>query len=497
MVSKIVNADIDMYGNKISNFCVEVMSELPQTPKEGMLVYLANARQIFVYSDGSWQTVGELNPTKISAFENDAGYLTANSVGLDNYYTKEETDEKIDALTRLQFKAMDILPTTGEPNYIYLVPSASSKARNVRDEYIWIDGDWELIGSTAFKLSFIQDADGIVINDNVLQKATETQDGLMTKEMVKEFRGKQDKLTAGSNISIEDGVISATGGGIGGGHASFIGSFGGDGRTEYTVTHGLGTYNIIFQMRTAPPVRFVQATVYADDEDSIRVVFSEPMNDVVHISILACDASAPAPEEPLDIDVKTISGTTTWIHENNTGAPVFCQLYDVSGNEIGGDIIQNSIDGFDPVIATTDTENDSGYMLVAKADITEYFENTTSCSVDVTNYGYTADDKFLVMVFVDGMGQNFVQTEQVGSIVTIEFGKNSPSTGYVVLRKATRMFEFTDLVGEPVIAEHNLNRIVGAQLFVDGDLQVTDVDCIDLNTCKAEPVTGSGYLLII
>ena len=416
---------------------------------------------------------------------------------VDGYYSKDEVNNLLGGLNRFELKIVDTLPEVGEAGYIYLVPATSPKTKNVRDEYIWIDSDWEMIGSTTFKLNFIQDADGIVINDNALQKATEAQDGLMTKEMVKEFRGKQDKLTAGPNISIENGVISVIGGGTGGGHASFMGYFGGDGRTEYTVTHGLGTYNIIFQMRTAPPVRFVQATVYADDEDSIRVVFSEPMNDVVHISILACDASAPTPEEPLDIDVKTISGTTTWIHENNTGAPVFCQLYDVSGNEIGGDIIQNSIDGFDPVIATTDTENNSGYMLVAKADITEYFENTTSCSVDVTNYGYTADDKFLVMVFVDGMGQNFVQTKQVGSIVTIEFGKNSPSTGYVVLRKATRMFEFTDLVGEPVIAEHNLNRIVGAQLFVDGDLQVTDVDCIDLNTCKAEPVTGSGYLLII
>ena len=497
MVTKIVNTDIDMYGNRVTNLCVEVLPELPETTSEGRLVYLKAARQIFVYSDGSWQTVGELNPTKISAFENDAGYLTASTVGLDNYYTKEETDEKIGELVRLQFKVVDTRPETGEPNFIYLVPTTSTRAKNVKDEWIWVDGDWELIGSTAFKLNLIQDADGIVINDNALQKATEEQDGLMTKEMVKEFRGKQDKLTAGPNISIENGVISAIGGGTGGGHASFVGSFGGDGQLEYTVRHKLGTYNIIFQMRTAPPVRFVQAAVYADDEDSIRVVFSEPMNDVVHISILACDASAPAPEEPLDIDVKTISGTTTWVHENNTGDPVFCQLYDVNGNEIEGEIIQNSTDGFDPVIATTNSENDSGYMFVAKADIKEYFENTTSHSIDVTSYGYTANDKFLVMVFIDGMGQSIIQAEQIGSIVTIEFGENSPSTGYVILRKATRMFEFTDLAGEPVIAEHNLNRIVGAQLFVDGDLRKTDIDCIDLNTCKAEPVTGSGYLLII
>ena len=111
MVTKIVNADIDMYGNRVVNLCVEVLPELPETAKDGRLVYLAAARQIFVYNEGSWQTVGELNPTKLSAFENDVGYLTADTVGLDNYYTKEETDGRINALSRLQFKAMDALIT--------------------------------------------------------------------------------------------------------------------------------------------------------------------------------------------------------------------------------------------------------------------------------------------------------------------------------------------------------------------------------------------------
>ena len=355
MVTKIINVDIDMYGNRVTNLCVEVLPELPETTSEGRLVYLKAARQIFVYSAGSWQSVGELNPTKLSAFENDVGFLTADTAGLSNYYTKDETDERINNLARLQFKVMDALPETGEPNYIYLVPTTSSKSKNVKDEWIWVDGDWELIGSTAFKLDLKQTPDGIVIDGKALQKASEIQDGLMTKEMVKEFRAKQDKLTAGPNISIENGVISAIGGGTGGGHASFVGSFGGDGMVEYTVSHGLGTYNIIFQMRTAPPVRYVQSTVYATDENTLKVVLSEPLNDTMYISILACDISAPE-LETFDVETKTISTPmTVWSQNNPTGNAVFCQLFDDTGDELRGDIVQESAGGFSPVVASFDT----------------------------------------------------------------------------------------------------------------------------------------------
>ena len=504
MVTKIVNADIDMYGNRVVNLCVEVLPELPETAKDGRLVYLAAARQIFVYNEGSWQTVGELNPTKLSAFENDVGYLTADTVGLDNYYTKEETDRKIDELSRLEFKVMDALPETGESNFIYLVPSMSSKAKNVKDEWIWVDGDWELIGSTSFKLDIIQSEDGIIINDKTLQKATETQDGLMTREMVKEFRGKQDKLTAGPNISIENGVISAIGGGTGGGHASFVGSFGGDGGTSYPVKHDLGTYNIIFQMRTAPPVRYVQSTVYADDENTLRIEFSEPLYDIIHISILACDASAPEPGEVLDIDVKEITTPQAiWTHANPTGQAVYCQLFDTEGNEIGAEMVQNSADGFDPVVATLG-QSSAGYMLVAKATLMYPFEkdpdladdSERSIVVNMTDYGCTSDDRFLVQVFMDGAGQNNADIEQANGTITANFGNNI--SGYLIIRKATLWQPFTGLTGEAVTISHGLGRIVGAQVYSDEfGLVGTDMDCIDENTFVANPVTGTGFIVIL
>lgn len=45
------------------------------------------------------------------------------------------------------------LPETGESNVIYLVPKQDEDENNVFDEYIWINDDWELIGTTDIDLS--------------------------------------------------------------------------------------------------------------------------------------------------------------------------------------------------------------------------------------------------------------------------------------------------------------------------------------------------------
>lgn len=61
------------------------------------------------------------------------------------------------------------------------------------------------------------DGDANVVHDSTLTGAGTSASPLGLSESVKdEIAGKQDKLTAGENITIEDGVISATGGGAGG-----------------------------------------------------------------------------------------------------------------------------------------------------------------------------------------------------------------------------------------------------------------------------------------
>ncbi len=82
------------------------------------------------------------------------------------------------------FEVVNPLPATGVANKIYLVPSSDPEKGNTLDEFIWINSDWEKIGAVSVDLSNILD-------------------------------GKQDKLIAGDNITIDPttNVISASGGG--------------------------------------------------------------------------------------------------------------------------------------------------------------------------------------------------------------------------------------------------------------------------------------------
>jgi len=81
------------------------------------------------------------------------------------------------------------LPATGNPNKIYLVPNSGPETQNVLDEYIWVDNAWEKIGAVRVDLS------------NYFTKT----------EINSMFDGKQDKLVAGDNITIDatTNVISA------------------------------------------------------------------------------------------------------------------------------------------------------------------------------------------------------------------------------------------------------------------------------------------------
>ena len=86
-------------------------------------------------------------------------FITASVDNLVNYYKKSETytqseiDAKIGAITTINFEVVAELPVSGEANKIYLVPNAEQSEQNVKDEYIWIENKWELIGSTKIDLS--------------------------------------------------------------------------------------------------------------------------------------------------------------------------------------------------------------------------------------------------------------------------------------------------------------------------------------------------------
>lgn len=72
------------------------------------------------------------------------------SVDLTNYYNKVEIDEMFSDIEGLEFVLVDTLPATGESGKIYLL---KKEGTSDRDEYIWIDNQWELIGDTGVDLT--------------------------------------------------------------------------------------------------------------------------------------------------------------------------------------------------------------------------------------------------------------------------------------------------------------------------------------------------------
>lgn len=115
-------------------------------------------------SDTFMEYVEPVIPTKTSDLTNNSGFITKAVNDLTNYYlksetyTKEEVQSLISAINSVTLQKVDSLPEPGESNVIYLVPKSGS-GNDIYDEYIFIDGKPEHIGSTQVDLSnYVQEA---------------------------------------------------------------------------------------------------------------------------------------------------------------------------------------------------------------------------------------------------------------------------------------------------------------------------------------------------
>lgn len=112
------------------------------------------------------------------------------SADLTGYATENYVDAQISSITQSEFhySVVQSLPQTGDQYTIYLVPKQGANG-DVYEEYLWVNGDFELIGTTSADLT------------NYYTKSQT--DALLAD--------KQDELTAGANVSISaQNVISAT-----------------------------------------------------------------------------------------------------------------------------------------------------------------------------------------------------------------------------------------------------------------------------------------------
>ena len=105
----------------------------------------------YLDEDG-FATKAEL-PTNVSDLNNDIGFVTKNTDGLENYYKKEETYSKdevnslISMIPKFQIKVVQSLPTKNiSTTTLYLVKTNES-GTDIFTEYIYVDNKWEKLGN--------------------------------------------------------------------------------------------------------------------------------------------------------------------------------------------------------------------------------------------------------------------------------------------------------------------------------------------------------------
>lgn len=98
-------------------------------------------------------------PTNNNQLTNGAGYQNASQV-------QTAINTAIAGITGISFEIVQTLPATGDNGTIYLVPN-SGTGTNIYDEYIYINNNWEKIGTTAVDLTnYVQFSDLTAITNS-------------------------------------------------------------------------------------------------------------------------------------------------------------------------------------------------------------------------------------------------------------------------------------------------------------------------------------------
>ena len=155
----------------------------------------------------SGKTVNITHPTKLSEFANDTQFITSTVSNLQNYYDKTNVDALISAIPKFSIQVSQSgLPASGNSTTIYLVPKTAG-SQDAYDEYLYVNGQWEKIGSTAVQFSFDQSGTNILINGTAIREATTAQSGVMTAAQV----GSLNAATSGvSNLQSQYNSLNST-----------------------------------------------------------------------------------------------------------------------------------------------------------------------------------------------------------------------------------------------------------------------------------------------
>ena len=132
--------------------------------------------------------------------------------------TVQTLEGKIETITTSSFEVVDELPTSNiKTNVIYLAPAQSSGIDNVYDEYIYVNNNWEKIGTTALDLSqyatkeYAEMVAANTINDTeVSNLTTYSSSKIESLSGIKVLTGTAEKPIIVSELETGNYVLSGT-----------------------------------------------------------------------------------------------------------------------------------------------------------------------------------------------------------------------------------------------------------------------------------------------
>ena len=110
----------------------------------------------------------------------------------------------IAGVSTFRAEIVEELPSTGASNILYLVAKTGSESGNIYDEYLYIGGAWELIGSTDIDLS------GYAKSSEMYALAAEIKGKTPTR--VSELENDAKYITSDTELrfSVVDGILNVT-----------------------------------------------------------------------------------------------------------------------------------------------------------------------------------------------------------------------------------------------------------------------------------------------
>lgn len=185
--------EITLFHNTINETYLRYLTHA--NSKKSILIPYANTKSAGLMSSADKQKLdgiknGANKITKLSELENDK-----------TFKTESEIQAMIENASSLKKEVVTSLPTTGKDDVIYLVKDDKGKENNNYLEYLWLNGKYELIGSTQVDLKNY--ARKIEIKTQLSEMTEDTTHRTVTDTEKNKWNNKVDKVD-GKGLSTND-----------------------------------------------------------------------------------------------------------------------------------------------------------------------------------------------------------------------------------------------------------------------------------------------------